>query len=112
MSKGQRDRIGATRGKLALVGVLALVFVAVLWSNFAGSGEELQLVAAAKSGPQPSAASGATPAAAKPADADVNGPFGKFAVDGDWRRAPLDQDCEFRSACRPALDGRGRACGG
>jgi hypothetical protein len=105
MSAQRRDHIGATRGKLALVGVLGLVLVYVVWSNFGGTGEQLALVDPATEGVPEQAAppaiaapgSAAQPSAAKPND----GPFGEFSADADWPQFDLAKLVEFDPLAPP-----------
>jgi hypothetical protein len=91
MKAPKRDRVGATRGKLALVGVLAVVLVYVLASNFGGASPEAVPAADAASPEQ------AIPGAAASAPVAVAGasPFGEFAEDHDWPKPSLDKLISF-----------------
>jgi hypothetical protein len=101
--------IGATRGKLAVVGGLAAVLVAVVASNFRGAAIEPAVAATPEPAEAPAAAAPAvvvpteTPveaaSAATPTTAD---PFGKFAVDADWPRYDLDKLVGFDPLAAPA----------
>jgi hypothetical protein len=101
MKSAKRDRVGAARGKLALVGVLALVLVYVLVSNFS---------AMASGGGTPHAEAGAAPQAASaeavkedlvaPAPVGAN-PFGEFAEDQDWPKTSLDKLMSFDPLAAP-----------
>jgi hypothetical protein len=94
MNRAKGDRIGATRGKLALIGVLAAAFVGVLASNFRGSGEALALAT-------PVTATGAGVPAGIPAAASGPSPFGEFAADGDWAQVSLDKLIDFDPLAAP-----------
>jgi hypothetical protein len=106
MNAQGRDRVGATRGKLAVVGVLAVVFVGVLASNFRTAADEP--IAAALPAEQPGAiALPALAAVERPANgsqlqpeakamqARAATPFGEFAEDGDWPEYSLDKLVSF-----------------
>ncbi len=106
MNAQGRDRVGATRGKLAAIGLLAVVFVGVLASNFRTAADEP--IAAALPAGQPSAVvSPAIPAVegpsngpqiqseAEPTHAKAATPFGEFAEDGDWPEYSLDKLVSF-----------------
>jgi hypothetical protein len=102
MKSARRDRVGATRGKLALVGVLALVLVYVLVSNFgsrAGDGPAVPVEAkAAPLGANPAAA--ASEEAASAAAVGAN-PFGEFAENRDWPKVSLDKLIRFDPFAAP-----------
>jgi hypothetical protein len=91
MNRKQGDRKDATRGKLILVGVLVVVLVCVLASNFRGSANEPAPVAPSPAadarGPAPAPV--AAQATTVQAPAASLGPFGEFAADGDWPAAAL-----------------------
>ena len=94
----------ATRGQLALVGVLALILVGVIANNFGGGGEDVALAPAT---PVPVASAGAAPVgdaatAIATKSAEQAGPFGDFAVDKDWPDKPLDKLVEFDPLAPPA----------
>jgi hypothetical protein len=94
MKRAQRDRIGASRGKLALVGVLAVVLVYVLASNLGGAdgasdAEPTQAAEAAAPIGSASAANASAPTS------DEGGPFGEFAEDHDWPKPSPDQLTAF-----------------
>jgi hypothetical protein len=99
MSAQPRDKVGATPAKLALVGVLALVLVGVLASNF--SGDETPSTTAASSPDAASEAAEATTSAdpatapsAAPAS-DAKNPFGEFADEDRWPDTPLKDAARF-----------------
>ena len=97
MNRAKCDRIGATRGKLALMGVLAVVLVCVLASNFRGSATELALTA-----PSPAAAPGELAgAAAESVEASGPSPFGEFAADGDWPQTNVETIVDFDPLAAP-----------
>lgn len=84
------SQLGATPGKLALVGVLAVVMIAVVASNWTGAPTppaEPPAVAAA-----PLSESLPTPATPPTAPA---GPFGEFAQDAHWPETPVQEVTEF-----------------
>jgi hypothetical protein len=103
MSEKPRAKAGATPGKLAIVGVLALALVGIIWKNFSGgSGEKLtprvdkeRPALAASNVAAPPAPSGAatntagTPVSAGAAAASGVDPFGDFAVDQSWPEPAL-----------------------
>jgi hypothetical protein len=102
MSRPPRDRIGATRGKLALVGVLAMVLAGVLVRNFGGGGQELAQVDGAAA-PRASSTAKATPAGGSepvPNQKSYN-PFGEFAADRDWPTISLDKIISFDPLAAP-----------
>lgn len=106
MSEKPRAKAGATPGKLALVGVLALVLVGVVWKNFfAGGGEKLTprvekaspRVTAARPLATTSKGSAAAANSAKGAAAasgEAN-PFGDFAVDRNWPQPALSEVTKY-----------------
>lgn len=100
MKGAERDRIGATRGKLTLVGVLAVVLVYVLASNFRNSADDLAVASARPAGAR-AMRTGAKSRGAKPAAA-AESPFGDFAADADWPQAPLDRVVSFDPLATPA----------
>ncbi|HYO25645.1 MAG TPA: hypothetical protein VEQ85_11940 [Lacipirellulaceae bacterium] len=95
------NRIGATRGKLALVAILAVVLAYVVASNFRGSAEE-PFVAPEAAAPSENIASlpGGEPRRA-PAS-NIQSPFGEFAVDRPWKTPPLDQLAGFDPLALPS----------
>jgi hypothetical protein len=100
MKGAERDRIGATRGKLALIGVLAVVLVYVLASNFRGSTEKLTR----RPSPHRSRAAEivASRRAMTPAPAPTStSPFGDFAADADWPEPSLDKLTSFDPLAAP-----------
>lgn len=100
MSRSKRDLVGATRGKLALVAVLAVILAWVLASNFRGE--------AVESAPEPTeTAAAAAPQAApdsagnlSPSDAKAS-PLAEFAADNDWPEVSLEQLVRFDPLKRP-----------
>jgi hypothetical protein len=100
--------IGATRGKLAAVGGLAVVLVAVVASNFRGAAIEPAVAAAPEAVATPAievpaaAASAGGPVEATTAGAATTAdPFGEFAVDADWPRYDLDKLVGFDPLAAP-----------
>jgi hypothetical protein len=107
MSEKPRAKAGATPGKLAVVGLLAVVLVGVVWKNFfAGGGEKLtprvdkerpQLAASAPAPaatpttPATSASASKGAAGSNAAAASEANPFGDFAVDQNWREPTLGE---------------------
>jgi len=99
MSGAKIKSAGATRGQLALVGVLALILVGVIGSNLRGSAEEpAALVPAAVTATSEPAQPGLI--AGKPTVNDS--PFGDFAVDADWPEPSLEQLINFDPFAPPA----------
>jgi hypothetical protein len=92
MKAPKRDRVGATRGKLALVGVLAVVLVYVLASNF-GGGASADAAPSAEAAAQEQAAPALE--AAAPVTVAGGSPFGEFVEDRDWPKASLDKLLSF-----------------
>jgi hypothetical protein len=103
MTAQPRDRIGATRGKLALVGLLAMVLVYVLWSNFAGSQEHLAITEPGSMPVVPPAVVSPSPSASKtqPEVTPGTSPFGAFAVDGSWPEPDLEVLVKFDPLSAP-----------
>jgi hypothetical protein len=106
MTAVQRDRVGATRGKLAAMGLLAVVLVGVLASNFRGEADAAASLAVANEGPRPRAR--AVVAAAKASESPdpsatsaSDSPFGKFAVDAHWPGYSLDELVRFDPLAAP-----------
>ena len=106
MSEKPRASAGATPGKLALIGVLALALVGVVWKNFSGGSGEKLTARVEKERPELAAASAAvmpapsggpavntegTPAPAGAAVANGVNSFGDFAVDQSWPEPALDE---------------------
>jgi hypothetical protein len=100
MSAKPRNKVGATPAKLALVGVLALVLVGVVASNFSG-GEAPPTAASSQDAVAPEAVEPTTAAdpATAPSEAapepDAKNPFGKFAVEDRWPKTPLKDAARF-----------------
>lgn len=103
----RRLQLGATPGKLALIGLLAAVMLAVIasnWSSAPAPPVAAPAVAAALVSEQLPTPSVTTPA--QPA-----GPFGEFAEDRHWPQKPLDEVTAFdpfapaKWAVLPAADG-------
>ena len=95
MSQKQPTKVGATPGKLALIGILAVVMVSVIASNWPSAAAPLEdetALAAAPSGPVPPAASQTT---TDTPDASPASPFGEFAEDHHWPELPLKEVTEF-----------------
>jgi hypothetical protein len=99
MSGAKSKGAGATRGQLALVGVLAVILVGVVANNLRGPAEEptaaVPPVVPATSGPASSAIVANKPAA-------DGSPFGEFAVDADWPAPSLEQLINFDPFAPPA----------
>jgi uncharacterized protein YdeI (BOF family) len=101
MSRTKRDFVGATRSKLALVAVLALILAWVLASNFRGEAVEAAPeppVIAAAAAPQASPASVSRSPDQRDAKAS---PFAEFAIDDDWPEVPLEQLVRFDPLKKP-----------
>src|SRR5262245_24098002 len=108
MSRVERDRIGATRGKLAVVGLLAAALVGVLAKNFHGASPEAVT--------EPTSAASETPAAAVPhaaaptpnaapasrQTAKPASPFGEFAEDAAVPAYSLEKLVSFDPLAAPA----------
>lgn len=102
MKSAKRDRVGATRGKLALVGVLAVVLIYVLVSNFSAmAGDGAVVPAEAKAAPRGASPAAASEEEASPAAVGAN-PFGEFAEDRDWPKVSLDKLISFDPLAAPA----------
>lgn len=91
MSRKPRNKIGATPAKLAVVGVLAIVLVGVLASNWTGAAAES---AAPESSPEDADAEEVI-AETMPKGAAATSPFGEFAVDEIWPNLPLTIATKF-----------------
>ena len=108
MSRKPRHRVGATPAKLALIGVLALVMVGVIASNFSG-GQSPPVAAAAEreaGAPEATVSQGVAdsavgPSTAPQADGTAN-PFGKFTEEEPWPKAPLKTVTRFDPFARAA----------
>jgi hypothetical protein len=100
MKRQPKKKAGATKGQLALIGVLGIVLVAVVASNF--SSDDAPELAVAR--PTEAAAGVPTSAGAAPAAAG-QGPFGEYAVDQNWPRVPVDDVVKFD----PLADGEADA---
>ena len=85
MKSPSRDRIGATRGKLALVGVLAVALAYVMASN----------VRALRGAGMPAVAAPAVAAATSDMVSTPEQPFGEFGEDDDWPRVSWGQAAQF-----------------
>lgn len=95
MSQKQRTKVGATPGKLALIGVLAVVMVIVIASNWpSGAAPPVAdaEITAEPPGPGEAAVSALTTDTQEAAPA---GPFGEFAEDHHWPELPLKEVTEF-----------------
>jgi hypothetical protein len=100
MKSAKRDRVGATRGKLALVGVLALVLVYVLISNLSAMGGAAALQTGETAAPTHATADAVKEDLVAPAPVGAN-PFGGFAEDRNWPRASLDKVTSFDPLAAP-----------
>jgi hypothetical protein len=95
MSQKQTMKVGATPGKLALIGILAVVMVIVIASNWPSAAAPLAdetPLAAEPSAQAPPAASEAT---TDSPEASPASPFGEFAEDRHWPELPLKEVTEF-----------------
>ncbi len=101
MKRAQRDRVGATRGKLALVGVLAAALVCVLAVNFGGQGDGDDASQAAEAAAPATGELAVDELAASATEPGAN-PFGKFAQDDDWPKPALDKLVGFDPMAAPA----------
>ena len=86
-----RVKVGATPGKLALIGVLAVVMVIVIASNWPASGEPPADETTVASGPAPPPAPTDSEMLAAAERAASAGPFGEFAEDQHWPERPLSE---------------------
>jgi hypothetical protein len=100
MKRQPNKKAGATKGQLVLIGVLGVVLIAVVASNFS-SDDAPELTVASPT--EPAAGAPATPGAASAAAAQ--GPFGEYAVDQNWPRMPVDDVVKFD----PLADGQADA---
>ncbi|MBA3482920.1 MAG: hypothetical protein H0T51_14015 [Pirellulales bacterium] len=95
MSQKQPLKVGATPGKLALIGILAVVMVIVIASNWPSAAAPLAdeaTLAVEPSAPTPPAASETT---TDMPEASPASPFGEFAEDKHWPEVPLKEVTEF-----------------
>ncbi len=101
MSRSKRDLVGATRGKLALAAVLAVVLAWVLASNFRGepveAAPEPSVMDAAAVSPQAPPDPAGAPS---PSDAKAS-PFAEFAADNDWPEVSLERLVRFDPLKQP-----------
>jgi hypothetical protein len=125
MNAVQSDRIGATRGKLALIGLLAVVLAGVVIANFRGdanaSAASLAPTAASEvAQPRPVAAA-TTPrrsptaraaSISSSAGAKHATPFGEFAADANWPEYSLDELVSFDPFAAPAWNAPAKAADG
>lgn len=97
MKRQPNKKAGATKGQLALIGILGVVLVAVVASNFSSDeAPELALATPAELAAGAPATPGAAPAAAG------QGPFGEYADDQNWPHVPVDDVVKFD----PLADGK------
>lgn len=98
-----RDRVGATPGKLALMAVLAVLFVAVIASNWPSSGGPAVGVAAGAPAAEASRpttilsppSGGSANASDSPQTESATSPFGEFAADENWPDVSLKAATSF-----------------
>jgi hypothetical protein len=125
MNAVQRDRIGATRGKLALIGLLAVALAGVVAANFRGgdaiaSAAPAEAVGTEVAAAQPAAVAPVRSAPTSPAastipasaDAKPATPFGEFAVDADWPDYSIDELVRFDPFAAPAWNAPAAAADG
>jgi hypothetical protein len=119
MNAVQGDRVGATRGKLAVIGLLAVVLVGVLASNFRGdAGPAAELAVSSEATrprlrPRAIGAAAFSPAAPdSSATPDSESPFGKFAADADWPDYSLDELVRFDPLAAPTWNAPAVAASG
>lgn len=91
----KRLKVGATPGKLALIGVLALAMVIVTASNWPSAPAPPVDVAATAPVPTPSGLPPTTEGIPNTQEAAPAGPFGQFAEDRHWPELPLDEVTAF-----------------
>ncbi len=89
----KRLKVGATPGKLALIGVLALAMVIVIASNWP-SAPALPVDVAATA-PTPNGLPPTTEGIPNTQEAAPAGPFGQFAEDRNWPELPLHEVTAF-----------------
>jgi hypothetical protein len=96
MSENQQAglKLGATPGKLAVVGVLALVMIGVIASNWP-SDEAAPVADTVEAAAEAPVATVAESSAAPAADAAAAGPFGEFAVDRHWPERAVKEVAGF-----------------
>jgi hypothetical protein len=94
MKRVERNRVGATPGKLALVGVLGVVLAYVIVSNLGGmAGEES---GASDVTSEAEAVADGAPVTDDATPQVVSGnPFGDFAEDQNWPKTSLDSLISF-----------------
>ena len=103
MSEPRRLQVGATPGRLALIGVLSIGLVGVIAKNWFGSSEpeqeaattETHITAVATTPPTIAATPPAVSTEATGNAATADNPFGEFVADDDWPEAPLDEVIKY-----------------
>jgi len=106
MSQKPRERVGASPAKLALIGILGLVLVMVVWSNWPQSAarpeqspasDELntESLTQGTTSTAPRVPAAVSPAATGGASGGPASPFGEFATDDSWPEMPLKEVTKF-----------------
>jgi hypothetical protein len=100
MSRQQARHVaGATPAKLALIGILTLVLIGVVASNWPKSAatDEAEAAETGTSAASPDAAAPAVSATGAPADQTETptSPFGEFVTDDNWPETPLGEVTKF-----------------
>jgi hypothetical protein len=96
MSQKQPLKVGATPGKLALIGVLAVVLVGVIASNWPSA--DAPPVDAAAVSANPTSVTAPPPPTKGATDTKETGstsPFGEFAEDRHWPEFPVQEAAAF-----------------
>ncbi|RIK86934.1 MAG: hypothetical protein DCC67_02405 [Planctomycetota bacterium] len=99
MTSKNKNNIGATPGKLAVIAILAIVLAVVIASNFGASEAPASEITAEASPlaaevPTASTANASGPAATATSDTSGN-PFGEFATDDNWPTLPISEATTF-----------------
>lgn len=102
MSQQQlRDRLGATPGKLALIGVLAVALMAVIASNWPAEKPARALASTADDTRRGPATEADGRSSGTPQSDQSDDPFGEFATDDNWSAPPLWEVTRFDPLAAP-----------
>jgi len=88
MPRSAPTKKGVTRGQLALIGLLAIIFAGVMWSNFTSGAGDAEVATPGEAAPP--SISGQI--AAAPNDSS---PFGEFAEDQSWPATSVAELASF-----------------